>query len=643
MTPAPLSSSASLPSRSYRILLVDDDRVYRSGLRLWLEQTLGAVVIEAETSEAALRSLSLPNSPPLDLIILSLSLSASNLASEAAPEQAAQGFAPGFGLCRQVRDRAPQLPILALSSSDAPLLAAVARQAGATQSCTRNIAPPYLAMLIQQMIEAPAGLPAIWSADSLSPIRPAPFARLRRNLRQSGLQQIDQTLAELLEQLRDPSLSVWERAVTTGRVRELRTSRWLVRRLLSTPLLPEVEPNAATDTPPLDPPRRRNSSFSGAGGPAAAWSPPRSTPANELRSGRSNSPPSRSPSLTPEAAERASIVPIATPALDIPPAHVPTLSLLFDEIADKLQGPLENLTDKPLETDILRVDQKRTLFLLILRKLEDLLNELRFSQVPADQFEERRSQLLLDLWEASLIDFFGRYTTVPLQGYEVEIAGSLLQDGDRIRTAILDKIPGFPALLSHLLIQTPLLIDGSPYPAGNPEALLRAEILLSNLTIQLANAVVQPLLNRFADQESIKQTFYDRRLLSSREIERFRNNLSWKYRVERYFEHPRDIFESQYRLLTFHPRGLYSTAIYAPRRSELEQLSGIQYAVTLALETRDAIAPRLRSAISVVGSSIIYVLTEVIGRGIGLVGRGVLKGIGNTWQEGRRRRDEREG
>jgi hypothetical protein len=47
------------------------------------------------------------------------------------------------------------------------------------------------------------------------------------------------------------------------------------------------------------------------------------------------------------------------------------------------------------------------------------------------------------------------------------------------------------------------------------------------------------------------------------------------------------------------------------------------------------VAPRVRSAISFMGNGVIYVLTEVIGRGIGLVGRGVIKGIGNVWQDGR--------
>jgi Protein of unknown function (DUF3685) len=62
--------------------------------------------------------------------------------------------------------------------------------------------------------------------------------------------------------------------------------------------------------------------------------------------------------------------------------------------------------------------------------------------------------------------------------------------------------------------------------------------------------------------------------------------------------------------------------------------------VTLALETRDALAPRLQSATTLIGSAVVYLLTEIIGRGIGLIGRGVIKGIGNIWQESNRHRQE---
>ena len=61
-------------------------------------------------------------------------------------------------------------------------------------------------------------------------------------------------------------------------------------------------------------------------------------------------------------------------------------------------------------------------------------------------------------------------------------------------------------------------------------------------------------------------------------------------------------------------------------------------AITIVLEVRDAISPRLKSATGFIGTLMVYLLTEIIGRGIGLVGRGVIKGIGNIWQETNRSR-----
>jgi len=61
--------------------------------------------------------------------------------------------------------------------------------------------------------------------------------------------------------------------------------------------------------------------------------------------------------------------------------------------------------------------------------------------------------------------------------------------------------------------------------------------------------------------------------------------------------------------------------------------------LTLVLETRDAIAPRVRAVISLLGAAVVYVLTQVIGRGIGLIGRGIIQGIGNSWQDSKFRKN----
>ena len=317
--------------------------------------------------------------------------------------------------------------------------------------------------------------------------------------------------------------------------------------------------------------------------------------------------------------------------------------LVLDALTAKLQAGLTNLTELPLEIDILREDKKRELLYLAVRKLEDLLSELRYSQLTAEQLVEKRDLVLLDIWQSMLVDFFGKYYTVRLRTQsgetDVEVIEVLLRDAAVVQVAILDKIPGVIELLQHLLFQVPLSVDSRPYPSGNPESLARVELLLENLVIQLANAVMQPLLNHFASVETIKSNFYDRRLLSSREIERFRNNLSWRYRLERLYLEPKNIFESQYKLFTMTGRGIRQTLIYAPRTTELTDLSGLPYVVTLVLETRDAVAPRLRSVLSFMGNSVVYLLTELLGRGIGLVGRGVLKGLGNVWQDPRAGRD----
>jgi len=75
---------------------------------------------------------------------------------------------------------------------------------------------------------------------------------------------------------------------------------------------------------------------------------------------------------------------------------------------------------------------------------------------------------------------------------------------------------------------------------------------------------------------------------------------------------------------------IQTISIYLPRTDDLEQLQGIRLGVTIALELRDTIAPRFRAIFGVLGQTVVYLLTQVIGRGIGLIGRGILQGIGKS-------------
>ena len=591
-----------MSERPLQLMLVDEDPTFRLGLRVWLEQLPGfQIAAEAATAAEALGTIrkcdriqanafndpTLRGQRPINLVIVDLGLGASDIG--AAPDSSS-----GLQLCKSIKTEFPKLPVLVLSARDEPVLEAAARQVGADGYGTRSMPVRELAQLIRAVARG-ANKPIAPGREAPAQI-PGPITAMRLSMRLSGLKQIEQQLAKTTAELRRPRLSWLEQQVLAGKLRELKVARWFTQQLWATRDYPDAgwAKKKVRSRPNLSAPRPNSV------GAAAAITVPEPSPLS-LRSG------------------------------DVQ-------NMVFEAVFAKLQTELENTTSEPIEIDILRLDKKRELLFIVLRRFEDLLDDLRQSAPQPGQLQTKVPQVLRDLWVATIEEFFGRYYTVPLNGVEQELVAVLYQEKEIVEQEILQHIPLVPELLTHWLFQDAMTVDGNSYIATTPEALAHSEKLLENLLIQMGNAVMQPLLNRLADVEVIKKGLYSRRIISTRDIERFRNDLSWRYRWNRLVKEPTAIFESQYRLYTLCPRGIMLTPIYAPRRDELEQLSGLPWAMTLLLETRDALSPRVRSLIALVGSSVVYVLTEVVGRGIGLVGRGILQGIGSAWQDTRRTR-----
>ncbi|MFN3925884.1 MAG: DUF3685 domain-containing protein [Pseudanabaenaceae cyanobacterium] len=333
------------------------------------------------------------------------------------------------------------------------------------------------------------------------------------------------------------------------------------------------------------------------------------------------------------------LFPSASPVpmpVTLPPTPPPTAidrsnisQVLTVTIASKIREyHLTNLTHLAQEIDILRPEKRQELLLIALQTVENLLQELRQADLSLEalsqQLTERQREILLDVWQAVCTQFIGKHYAID----GVIVVEQLLAE----KTELNLEVPQFRELILHLLKGQPLMVDNSNAPLGSVSAMRHAELLLENLILTIANGVIQALLNNFAHAEGIKRQFYHQHLLATREIERFRNNLSWKYRRWQYFDHPCAIFESRYRLLCLTEMGIRYRDIYAPRTAELEHLQGIPYLVTLFLELQDAIAPRLQALAAWLGSGIVYILTNIIGRGIGLIGKGVLQGIGSAFR-----------
>jgi Protein of unknown function (DUF3685) len=292
---------------------------------------------------------------------------------------------------------------------------------------------------------------------------------------------------------------------------------------------------------------------------------------------------------------------------------------------------LANLTGQPLEIDILQPLKCRQLLLAVSEQIQATLADLR--SMSADQLAANSTEILLDIWQGSTSRFFGRYYTLTVGDSALEVVGTLNLDRLAVGQQLAERVPCSSDLWQYLLGQADITIDNQLYAYGSVLATEYVKDLATNATLQIANAVLYPFLNRFGELEAVKEQFYRPQMLATRDIARFRNHLSWRYYLERQYYRPLAIFESRYPLLVCSSGSIEYRSIYAPRRQELSKLRGIPWLVTMALEFRDAVTPFATGATTFAGNVVVYVLTEIVGRGLGLVGKGILQGLGQAWQE----------
>ncbi len=116
-----------------RILLVEDDELFRLGLHTRLTQEPGfTIVAEAEDGETA---LDIVNQHPLDIVLLDVGL-------------------PGIGgieTCRLLKQHHPQLPVLILTSHSQKSLIARLIESGANGYCLKGIASEALILAIRSV------------------------------------------------------------------------------------------------------------------------------------------------------------------------------------------------------------------------------------------------------------------------------------------------------------------------------------------------------------------------------------------------------------------------------------------------------------------------------------------------------------
>ena len=187
-------------------------------------------------------------------------------------------------------------------------------------------------------------------------------------------------------------------------------------------------------------------------------------------------------------------------------------------------------------------------------------------------------------------------------------------------------------MLVPLLLDQPVLVNGQLLASDHPQALLQLETLVSNWLVRSAELISAELLGICGEWPELRRYLLEERLIPTRELERVRNQLNNQSRWQTLVQRPIRLYESRRQLYRLKGGSIESLQLIEPRDEELRRLGWWQQQVALLLEARDAIAPQLQALIQRFGDLMVVVLTQVIGRSIGLVGRGVAQGMGRNLQ-----------
>jgi DNA-binding NarL/FixJ family response regulator len=284
---------------------------------------------------------------------------------------------------------------------------------------------------------------------------------------------------------------------------------------------------------------------------------------------------------------------------------------------------LSNQSGQLLALEGLSPERRRDLLLALLSQVDSLRQRLLADPAPLQQ---RWEQWQPELRQQAMRSLVNSYVQLPCEGSLLPVADSLLRSSDL--TGRDPELPEAQPMLASLVRAQPLLVDGQLLAADEPRAVLYLELLLSNWLVRSAELVSAELLASCASWPELRRYLLQPELLATRNLERLRNQLNAQLRWSSWVERPISLYESRRRLYCLRDGAIRCQELTEPRDAELRQLGWLQQLVTLALESRDALAPQVQGLLRGLGDLVVVLLTRVLGRAIGLVGRGIAQGMG---------------
>ena len=184
--------------------------------------------------------------------------------------------------------------------------------------------------------------------------------------------------------------------------------------------------------------------------------------------------------------------------------------------------------------------------------------------------------------------------------------------------------------IDPIIKNEPIDYDGKLLPLYETESFIVLENIISNWIIRNCNLLASEVFNICSTWPELRTILINPQLQSTRSFERFRNNINNYNRWHENIYMPIYLYESKREYIDIIDSKFTRYYKNENREKELENLEWFQKQVTLLVEIRDAIAPQLEIAVKYIGNLFVNFLTKVVGKAIGLVGKGILQGLGRS-------------
>ena len=306
--------------------------------------------------------------------------------------------------------------------------------------------------------------------------------------------------------------------------------------------------------------------------------------------------------------------------------------VIYNKINDRIRDNLTNSTDELSALFSLNNLKRVNLLKTLLHQFSIVINKL-LSKTENEQIFENNLQLITpEIRANTLRNFIDSYDSLQKNGVQVSISEFLVNNSE---LGILDdELPSINVIIDPILRNKPVIIDGQYISIKDPRALIHIEMLILNWILRTAELISEEIISSCSEWPELRKYFLNKELISTRELERKRNQINAKNQLQNIFRKPVRLYESKRLYYTIKNNLIEKVIILEPRDDELRNLDWAPRQIAFIIELRDALAPQVQAIIQYLGDLIVLILTKVVGRSIGLIGRGIAQGMGKNLSKG---------